>query len=457
MALGGSLAASEVTTCTSVSPVGAVMIRSGVISATAVVTGTTQDGTAITATNLAHYEIVAPAIGLEAYTNGYEADTLEEPRTQLVNRAPVVWAYRIANLGDTPLTDNSLVDNRLGVVGCPQVSLDIGSSMVCVVTGTAQLAQTSGGIYTNTATVVASIAPRPPPQLPKFAPTPLPPVSTIDRSHYEVITASLNGRVWNDTNVDGRQDPGESGVADITVELLNRLGRTVTTSATNADGRYFFALLDPGAYTVRFRPETLPAGYRFTRADQGVETQDSDANPLTGLSAPMTLTGRSRATVDAGVFAVRFGIELEKRINGRAIADPSAGNIPQIAPGAPVVWSYVVTNTSNVRIERTAIDVTDDVAGSLMQAGQLQALGPEFGSASFGSPNSLADGALEPGEAFELQVTWPAPDLGAHDPTRQTPTRGYSGVTIAPPATTKLASPTAARPWYPSPAPVPRT
>jgi uncharacterized repeat protein (TIGR01451 family) len=420
VALGDSLAAGGVTTCTAISLVDANTNANaagrGVITASAVVTGTAHDGTEVSAADLAHYRIVAPAVGLEAYTNGYEADTLDDARAQVVDRATIVWAYQIVNLGDTPLENIALGDDRLGSVDCPQVSLEIGSSMVCVVTGTARLAQTTGGIYTNTATVIANVPPPPSPALPEFAPAPLPPVSATDRSHYELVTAHIEGRVWDDADVDGRQDAGDEGVAGVAVDLLNRQGRTIARATTNAAGRYEFPDLTPGVYSLRFRAETLPAGYRFTHADQADETQDSDADPSTGLSVPLTLAAKSRGTVDAGVFAVRFGVALEKRANSRLATEPFAAGVPQIPPGTPVLWSYVVTNTSNVPLARAAIDVTDDVAGSLMRAGELQVLAPLFGTVSYAALNPLADGVLEPGEAFELRVTWPAPNLDALDP-----------------------------------------
>lgn len=79
----------------------------------------------------------------------------------------------------------------------------------------------------------------------------------------------LRGTVWNDTDSDGVQDPGETGAAGVTVFLdANSNGLfdpSEATAASLADGSYTFNHLGAGTYHVDIVPpvggtQTFPAG-----------------------------------------------------------------------------------------------------------------------------------------------------------------------------------------------------
>jgi hypothetical protein len=96
---------------------------------------------------------------------------------------------------------------------------------------------------------------------------------------------SIGNYVWNDTNGDGVQDATESGVADVTVYLLNAAGDTVATTTTDANGQYVFTNVPEGNYSIAFDPSTTGTGYEFTGQDLGGDdTKDSDPN-ATGTTA----------------------------------------------------------------------------------------------------------------------------------------------------------------------------
>src|SRR6185312_11869606 len=72
-------------------------------------------------------------------------------------------------------------------------------------------------------------------------------------------TGSIGDRLWYDTNGNGVQDAGETGINGVTVQLFN--GATlVATTTTAGDGNYTFNNLAAGTYTVKVVPGTLPAG-----------------------------------------------------------------------------------------------------------------------------------------------------------------------------------------------------
>ena len=116
--------------------------------------------------------------------------------------------------------------------------------------------------------------------------------------------AVLGDKVFDDKNGDGVQDAGEGGVAGVAVTLYAADGVTVVSSTvSDQNGNYLFANLLPGTYVVGFG--NLPAGMELTQqngaGDNGNNT-NSDANPLTGLTAPITLSaGEVDLSVDAGI------------------------------------------------------------------------------------------------------------------------------------------------------------
>jgi uncharacterized repeat protein (TIGR01451 family) len=92
-----------------------------------------------------------------------------------------------------------------------------------------------------------------------------------------VTTAVLGDRVWFDTNRDGIQDPSESGIPGVLMELLDGSGNVIALAVTDPAGYYFFAGLDPAAaYSVvvaaaNFLPGAVLAGTENTfDADGGL-------------------------------------------------------------------------------------------------------------------------------------------------------------------------------------------
>ena len=170
---------------------------------------------------------------------------------------------------------------------------------------TLQAVQTDG-VYANKATVTVTGG-----------------LSDSDMSHYTVqaAKASLGDRIWYDKNANGVQDSGEAGVAGVTLDLYNGANVLVATTTTNATGNYLFANLTAGDYHVDVREGTLPAGFIFTSANQGVnDAVDSDVRAVSGqplswgIMDNTTLSaGENDMSWDAGVYKV--GIDVEKYVS----------------------------------------------------------------------------------------------------------------------------------------------
>ncbi|RSM45451.1 DUF11 domain-containing protein [Amycolatopsis balhimycina DSM 5908] len=117
-------------------------------------------------------------------------------------------------------------------------------------------------------------------------------------------TNRIGDFAWADTDGNGRQDPGEPGLAGVKVTLKN--GATeVASVATGDDGAYAFDGLEDGGYQVCFTP---PPGEHLVPKDAADDAADSDADPATGCTDVRQLGQGKREdrTVDAG-FAVTVG------------------------------------------------------------------------------------------------------------------------------------------------------
>ena len=116
-------------------------------------------------------------------------------------------------------------------------------------------------------------------------------VTTIDP-----ISASIAGTVYLDLNNNGTQENNERGIAGVTLTLTgtDNQGNAVNrTTATDANGDYFFGNLAAGTYEVS---ETQPGGFR-----DGLETSGSGALSSSVLDDMFTNLGLA-----AGGQAIEF-------------------------------------------------------------------------------------------------------------------------------------------------------
>lgn len=136
-----------------------------------------------------------------------------------------------------------------------------------------------------------------------------------DEEAITIASTSIGDTVWHDSDRDGVQDVGESGIAGVDVSLRNGSGDplddplhpgTPYTVVTDADGGYLFANLTAGEYRVHFDPS---AGYGVTTKNQGGDdTTDSDADEISHMTNTITLAHDAHIThVDAGFITTKIG------------------------------------------------------------------------------------------------------------------------------------------------------
>lgn len=122
------------------------------------------------------------------------------------------------------------------------------------------------------------------------------------------------------------------------------------------------------------------------------------------IRGPGNLSALLRAQAASVVMSITYffttpGVDIEKFTNGRDADGPNDGEVPQIAPGDTVVWTYRVRNTGTVPFTLAEVVVTDDQPGVI----------PQFVPAS----DTGGDGILSPGETWLYIATLPAQNLSS--------------------------------------------
>jgi protocatechuate 3,4-dioxygenase beta subunit len=79
-------------------------------------------------------------------------------------------------------------------------------------------------------------------------------VSGLLFGNFHLVTFS--GSVYNDHNGNGNMDPKDKGLKGWTVNLLDMNGNIVATTTSNGSGKYSFASIGPGLYTIAEIPQS---------------------------------------------------------------------------------------------------------------------------------------------------------------------------------------------------------
>ncbi|HEX2960826.1 MAG TPA: SdrD B-like domain-containing protein [Ignavibacteriales bacterium] len=192
---------------------------------------------------------------------------------------------------------------------------------------------------------------------------------TVDAGVYEKPSpkASLGNLVWNDLNHNGVQDNGETGIANVTVELYTCSGDLAATTTTNSNGIYGFTNLNAGDYKVKF---ILPEGYAFTSKDasEANDETDSDADLTTGFTGCYTLNaGDVNNSVDAGMYQVQQDLKADLSLTK---------TVDNAAPKNGDRVTFTITVTNNGPDDAHGVVVSDllmqglDFIGATASAGE---------------------------------------------------------------------------------------
>ena len=103
--------------------------------------------------------------------------------------------------------------------------------------------------------------------------------STTDVNFGYVNNNSLSGTVYRDDSRNGDQDGTEPGYSGVIVQLLDKDGQVITTTTTDANGRYSFDKLPDGTYSVTVVKDGELADTEQTEDPDA--TKDNSSEPVT--------------------------------------------------------------------------------------------------------------------------------------------------------------------------------
>ena len=130
--------------------------------------------------------------------------------------------------------------------------------------------------------------------------------STIDMGVYQNMV-SFGDRVWLDTNQDGLQSKGETGVKDIKVIISSAVSEFTKSVLTDENGNYLFTHLSAGEYGVEF--QDIPLGYLISKKDVNNnenDLEDSDVftndNKKHVTEIALLTPGKNDLSWDMGIY-----------------------------------------------------------------------------------------------------------------------------------------------------------
>ena len=213
--------------------------------------------------------------------------------------------------------------------------------------------------------------------------------------------AVIGDRVWYDSNRNGIQDLGESGVAGVKVTLKTDAGTTVATALTNSNGNYSFSA-NPGTYQLFFDSSGVAtATTNWTRLNNRTSTQDNDSDvDSLGKSVLFTVAaGDTQNQWDAGLTPIVIdldgnGIQTVSRAN-------SGGAFDLFGNGGAVKSGWISGSDGFLAVDKNGngkIDGIDELFGGTAKGA---------GFANLAAYDSNGDGFVNDADAaFGQLMIW---------------------------------------------------
>ena len=316
-------------TCTASYTTTQADVDAGGITNTGTATGTPEVGPSVDSTStLTVAATQSPSIGMVK-----SADIASFSAANV----PITYSYLVTNTGNVTLTSVGVTDPMVGLsaVSCPDASLAPTADETCTATYTTTQADVDAGGITNTGTATGT-----PPAASDEA--------DVTASDSLTISSSQNPSI----SVVKSADVSSFSAPDVPITysyLVTNTGNVTLISVGVTDGM-------PGLSAVTCPATRLaPAAHETCTAAYSTVQADVDAGGITN-------TGTATGTAPTGSH-----VSDSSSWTIAAVQTPSIGIVKSAsiagfsAPGVPITYSYLVTNTGNVTL--TSVGVTDPMAG----------------------------------------------------------------------------------------------
>jgi hypothetical protein len=191
--------------------------------------------------------------------------------------------------------------------------------------------------------------------------------------------------VWNDSNKNGLQDPGETGIQGAVVSL-NPGTEPPEVTSTDAEGFYYFIIVPDGPNTIAVQ---IPPGTEPSPPDASDEdTIDSDGVPdgVGNSVATVTYTGEIDPTTDFGFFV-------------SPLAQPGTGT-PGYWKNHPEAWPVAVLTVGGVTYTRDQAISWIDKTGNDRTLAMFSSVVPAMLNVMVGNDDSCVASTIEAANAW---------------------------------------------------------
>jgi uncharacterized repeat protein (TIGR01451 family) len=232
--------------------------------------------------------------------------------------------------------------------------------------------------------------------------------------------ATLGSKVWFDGDRDGIQNDTEPGIPGVQVSLQTPTGTLTTT--TDAGGYYTFTnLISNVPYTVTFQS---PNGFQPSpqNANGSDDVNDSDADPVTGVAAAVTLQpGENNLNIDAGFWRpASLGDTVWYDLDKDGVQDPGERGIPGVT-----VTLQTPTGTITVVTDQNGNYLFTDLMSGVPYSVTFTAPPGYIGSPSLSNLNDSTNSDADPLSGLVANIV-----LGPDENNMNVDAGFYSGVAI---------------------------
>lgn len=168
------------------------------------------------------------------------------------------------------------------------------------------------------------------------------PSDDADAREDGIGSATLSGTVWHDEDEDGIRGAGEQAIPDFALTLCDEAGNGLSTTRTDANGRYEFSAVDEGTYSIKAESQTVdgveyvpPAPEAGVEEDNKFEEEIEGGEPVARTEPIDVEAGASIESLSAGMRA----IEPAEAASEGGIAPLSDGVLTVDVREKPLSWA----------------------------------------------------------------------------------------------------------------------
>ena len=221
----------------------------------------------------------------------------------------------------------------------------------------------------------------------------------------------VGGVAGDDLVVEGNIDIDGNGPPDVTGTLLT--GEILAFGAHDSGGPtdlYDFRFAVTGGALA----DAVAFPDYFAGKDIGVTTTSEQSDFVDDFSVDFSGEAKGNIGVQPPLTPPVPGIDIEKLTNGQDADDPNGADVPVVAPGSTVTWTYQVTNTGTLDFDFDEVEIVDDngTPGDASDDFSTTAANGDGTIITFdAASDDGSDGVLSPGEVWLYNASATAEDL----------------------------------------------